>query len=78
MGPLGIAHNVCGKHAVVFAAKNDSFPGGKNNGATTTAAFNFVSTELYQQRERRAYRCWAPVTSGKEYFPHTVVKLNIL
>ena len=24
----------------------------------------------YQQRERRAYRCWAPVTSGEEHFPN--------
>jgi hypothetical protein len=33
------SHNVYTNHAVVFAAKNDSFSRGKNNGATTTVLY---------------------------------------
>ena len=28
----------------------------------------------YQQRERRAYRCWAPVTSGKKHYTKTPLR----
>ena len=31
----------------------------------------------YQQRERRAYRCWAPVTSGEEHFPNPRCEKNL-
>ena len=28
----------------------------------------------YQQRERRAYRCWAPVTGGKKHYTKTPLR----
>ena len=28
----------------------------------------------YQQRERRAYRCWAPVTGGKKHYTNTPLR----
>ena len=79
-----------GKHAVVFAARNDAAEAaiddsfcaagaarpsrGKNNGATTIDSFTALQPRLSTTRERRAYRCWAPVTGGKKHYTKTPLR----
>ena len=68
-----MAHNVCGKHAAVFGAKNEMHRSNSDyQSAPKTVERPQLILELrfnraYQQRERRACRCYAFVTGGEEH-----------
>src|SRR3990172_7927567 len=78
-----MAHNVQVSTPLFFAAQNDAAEaaindsflaaGAANQGAAKTMErpqliLSLRFNRAYQQRERRAYRCWAPVTGGKKHY----------